>query len=123
MQALNGLRQAARDRRDKLIAKARAEFEATLAKIASVEQDLLGREPVNPRSIAACVSSVIPTEPFTSGDVLPALEAMEPCRAWRKRSVDHCIARLRAKGFDRPGRPPHLKIKSVTCRSQSFHRS
>ncbi len=43
MQALNDLRQAARDRRDKLIAKARTEYEATLSKIASIEQDLLGR--------------------------------------------------------------------------------
>lgn len=41
MQAFNDLRQAARDRRDKLIAKARTEYEATIAKIASIEQDLL----------------------------------------------------------------------------------
>jgi hypothetical protein len=44
MQALNDLSQAARERRDKLIVKARSEFDATLAKIASIEQDLLGRE-------------------------------------------------------------------------------
>ena len=102
MQALNDLRQAARDRRDKLIAKARAEYEATLSKIASIEQDLLGREPTNPRSIASCVSSVIPRdETFTSADVVRRLEALDPRRPWRKRSVDHTIQRLRSKGFVR----------------------
>jgi hypothetical protein len=102
MQALNELRQAARDRRDKLIAKARAEYEATLAKIASIEQDLLGREPFNPRSIASCVEAVIPSDgPFTSGDLLRSLEALDPRRPWRKRSVDHTIQRLRAKGLVR----------------------
>jgi hypothetical protein len=102
MQALNDLRQAARDRRDKLIAKARTEYEATLAKIASIEQDLLGREPTNPCSIASCVESVIPSDgPFTSADLLRNLEALDPRRPWRKRSVDHTIQRLRAKGLVR----------------------
>lgn len=96
MQALNDLRQAARDRRDKLIAKARTEYEATIAKIASIEQDLLGREPTNPRSIASCVSSVIPAdEPFTSGDSPP----MRPHRPHKARQ--------------RPQRPAALEMLQV----------
>jgi hypothetical protein len=66
MQAFNELRQAARDRRDKLIAKARDEYADTLRQIARLEQDLLGREPANPRSIASCVGSVIPRDPPTN---------------------------------------------------------
>jgi hypothetical protein len=46
--ALNDLHQAARDRRDKLIAKARDEYAHTLRQITRLEQDLLGREPMNP---------------------------------------------------------------------------
>ena len=132
MQALNDLRQAARDRRDKLIAKARTEYEATLAKIASIEQDLLGREPTNPRSIASCVELVIPSDgPFTSGDLLRNLEALDPRRPWRKRSVDHAIQRLRAKGLVRrlakakAGRaenvsPAHYVRAGVRVDSQPF---
>jgi hypothetical protein len=41
MQAFSELRQAARQRRDKLIGKARSEYEDTLQQIANLEQDLL----------------------------------------------------------------------------------
>jgi hypothetical protein len=102
MQAFNDLRQAARDRRDKLIAKARQEYEDILAKLAVVERDLLGREPGSLRSIQASVERVIPADrPFTGADILLALEAIDPRRPWRRRSVDHSIARLRQKGLVR----------------------
>jgi vacuolar-type H+-ATPase subunit E/Vma4 len=68
MQTFSELRQAARERRDKLIDKARSEYEDTLRQIANLEQDLLGREPSTHRSMSSCVSSVIPNDgPFTSG--------------------------------------------------------
>ena len=99
MQALNELRQAARDRRDKLIAKARAEFEATIAKIASIEQDLIGREQFPFKSIQASVGRVMPADkPFTCDDILLALEAVDSRRTWSSRSIGHCISRLVSNG-------------------------
>jgi hypothetical protein len=87
MQALNDVRQAARDRRDTLVAKARSEFEATLAKIASIEQDLLGRDPFSYKSIQASFESVIPSDrQFTTADIMVALEAADPRRTWSQRS-------------------------------------
>jgi len=56
MKSFNELRKCARDKRDKAIAKAREDCAATLVKIAEPEQDLLGRDPVNHRSIAAASS-------------------------------------------------------------------
>jgi hypothetical protein len=100
MQAFNELRHAARDRRDKLIDKARREYEATLQQIARLEQDLTGQEPADHKSIASCVSSVIPSDrPFTLSDLMQSLEAMDPRRPWRKRSVDHAVGRLRTQGL------------------------
>jgi hypothetical protein len=88
MQAFNDLRQAARDRRDKLIAKARQEYEDILAKLAVVERDLLGRDPGSLRSKQASVERVIPADrPFTGADILLALEATDPRRPWRRGSV------------------------------------
>ena len=81
MQAFSELRQAARVRRDKLIDKARSEYEDTLRQIANLEQDLLGREKRGHKSIASCVENIIPNDgPFTSGDVLRALESLDPLR-------------------------------------------
>ncbi len=71
MHALTDLRQAARDRRDKLIAKARTEYEATLAKIASIEQDLLRRAPHDFKSIQSSVERIIPTDrPLTGAEIV-----------------------------------------------------
>lgn len=55
MEAFNALRKQARDKRDKLIAEARRQYEETLTKIAALEQDLLGREPSEHKSIASCI--------------------------------------------------------------------
>jgi len=59
MQAFNELRTAARERRDKLIAKAQDEYENTPRQISRLEIDRLGR-PDHPalKSIAASVESV-----------------------------------------------------------------
>jgi hypothetical protein len=43
-----------------MIFKAHSEFDATPAKIASIEQDLLGREPGWSRSVQSSVESVTP---------------------------------------------------------------
>lgn len=108
------LRKRARERRDKLIAAAYSEWESTLGRIAELEQDLLGRDPVNHKSVASCVDAVIPTDsPFTTVDVMKALEALDAGRVFRKRSVDNHIYRLREKGLVRrlkraQGREPAL---------------
>jgi predicted transcriptional regulator len=120
MQAFNELRRAARDRRDKLILKARTEYEATLAKIAGIEQDILGRELSDHRSVMSCVESVMPTDgPFTSSDIVRSLEALDSRRPWRKRTVDHCISRLRSKGLVR--RLSKAKAGNAECISPALY--
>jgi hypothetical protein len=73
MQAFIQLRAAARERRGKLIDKARREYESTLQQIARLEQDLTGKEPADHKSIASCVSSVIPSDrPAVGGNCVQA---------------------------------------------------
>jgi hypothetical protein len=94
------IRRQAAERRDRAISTAREEYAATLARIAALEQDLLGREPSSHRSLASCIDSVIPTDrTFTTVDILAGLEGIDPRRTWRKRSIDSHIQRLRAKGI------------------------
>jgi hypothetical protein len=102
MQAFNELRKGAREKRDRAIGHAREEYAATLRRIADLEQDLLGREPSSHRTIASCIDPVIPTDrAFTTVDIIAALEALDPAREWRKRSVDNHISRLRHRGIIR----------------------
>jgi hypothetical protein len=96
----NALRSRARERRDKAIAEARREYSAQLVKIAELEQDLLGAAQTRHRSISSAIESVIPREaPFTTVDLMAALEALDPRRSWRKRSLDNHLSRLRERGL------------------------
>ncbi|MBC7853427.1 MAG: hypothetical protein IAF94_08330 [Pirellulaceae bacterium] len=96
------LRNRARDLRDKRIGYARREYELTLVTIAKLEQDLTGKYSSRRKKISACIESVIPTErEFTTVDILAGLEALEPGRNWRKRSVDCHLSRLRQRGLIR----------------------
>jgi len=96
----NALRQRARDKRDKAIAEARREYEAQLVQIAALEQDLLGKVSSRYKKISAAIESVIPRESeFTTGYILAGLEALDPRRTWRKRSIDNHISRLRERGL------------------------
>lgn len=102
MKEFIALRAKAREKRDRLINQARRDYAETLARIAALEQDLLGKEVSSHKQISVCVDQVIPTDrTFTSQDVLIALEAMDPTRDWRKRSVDHRITMLRERGLVR----------------------
>ncbi|MBW3599148.1 MAG: hypothetical protein KY475_17995 [Planctomycetes bacterium] len=94
------LRKRAREKRDKAIDQARKEYNETLVRIAALEQDLLGKEVSSHKRISACIDRVIPSDrPFTTVDIMTALEALDGGRAWRKRSVDHHIYRLRERGL------------------------
>jgi hypothetical protein len=102
MEAFNELRKHAREKRDKAIGKVRDEYTATLVRIAALEQDLLGRDPSSHRTISSSINSVLPNDrPFTTVDVMTALEALDAGRVWRKRSVDSHISRLRERGVVR----------------------
>jgi len=94
------LRARARAKRDKLIAEARSEYEYQLVQIAKLEQDLLGKVSSRYKKISAAIESVLPLDrTFTTEDVMAALEALDPRRAWRKRSIDNHISRLRERGL------------------------
>ena len=98
MEAFNSIRKHAREKRDKLIAQARTEYAATLVRIAELEQDLTGSNPPGKRTMSSCIHSALPTDrPFTTVDILTALEAMDPGRVWRKHTIDSYISRLRER--------------------------
>jgi hypothetical protein len=102
MSAFLELRKHAKEKRDKIIGQARAEYADTLVKIAELEQDLLGAQPSKHKTIASCINSVLPTDrPFNTLDILAALEALDPGRVWRRRMIDHHIFRLRERGVVR----------------------
>ncbi len=102
MNEFTKLRERARQKRDKEIAQVRAQYEYALVQIATLEQDLLGRDSTRHKTISSCIDLVIPRDrTFTTVDVMTALEAMDQGRAWRKRSVDGHIARLRERGLVR----------------------
>lgn len=96
----NNLRTLARERRDKAIAEIQAEYNANILAIAKLEQDLCGKVSTRYKSISAAIESVIPSDrSFTTEDVMTSLEAMDSSRAWRKRSVDCYLSRLRDRGL------------------------
>src|SRR5687767_11413414 len=80
----NTLRLRAREKRDRLMAEVRAEYESTLVQIARLEQDLLGTRNHKYKKISAAIEAVIPSDrPFTTRDIMAALEALDPGRVWR----------------------------------------
>ena len=118
MNEFNLLRQRAREKRDKLIGEARAEYEATLVQIAKLEQDLCGKVSSRHRSISSCIESVIPSDrPFTTADIMAGLDALDPWRVWRKRSVDNNLSRLRERGLVKRPRKATLRERAVYARA------
>jgi hypothetical protein len=50
--------------------------------------------------MASCINQLTPTDrTFTTVDIMAGLEAMDPGKVWRKRSVDSQIQVLRDKGL------------------------
>jgi hypothetical protein len=95
----SALRSRARAKRDRAIAEARQEYEAALVEIAGLEQRLCGKLPKGYKTIVQAIDAVIPREgTFTTLDVMTGLEAFDPKRNWRKRSVDYVLTRMRQRG-------------------------
>jgi hypothetical protein len=114
------LRKRAKDKRDKGIAILRDEYERALAQIAALEQDLLGMRPANYRKIVDAVNAVIPkTAEFTMPDVMAGLEALDPRRAWRRRSVDWVIVRMRKRGTITRLKRANIHEPAVYVRSEA----
>jgi hypothetical protein len=102
MNEFSALRSRARDKRDKAIAQARSEYQQALIQIATLEQDLTGRESSRHKPVSACISAVLPrSEPFTAPEILAALEALDGSRVWIKKTIDGYLTKLRAKGIIR----------------------
>ena len=96
MKEFSAIRKAARSKRDTAIKRARDEYAATLKRIAELEQDILGRDPSDHRSMASCITSLIASDrTCTTVDIMAGLEAMDPGKVWRKRSIDNQISILR----------------------------
>jgi hypothetical protein len=94
------LRARARARRDKIIAEAKAEYESALKQIAVLEQDLLGKETQRHVKISTSIDRIIPKDrPFTTLDIMAALEASQPGRVWRPGSINNHMSWLRKKGI------------------------
>jgi hypothetical protein len=102
MEAFNELRRQAKDKRDKIVSKARAEYEETLAKIAELEQSILGRDPPKHKSVAACIDSVLPkNQPFMLKEIQAKLETLDSSRIWHWRSLTSHLARRVKRGIVR----------------------
>jgi hypothetical protein len=88
--------------RDSRIAYAKKEFELTLIDIAKLEQDLTGKYSTRRKKISSSIESVIPEDrEFSNVDILAGLEALEPGRNWRMRSIISHLHVLREKGLIR----------------------
>jgi hypothetical protein len=117
MEAFTELRKLARQRRDKAIAVATREYNDTLQRIAAVEQDLLGKQRSDHKTVAGTILQAIPLDrPFTTEDVMAGLRAMDPLADWRMASVTNQIGRLRQRGLVRRLRRPCGKHKALYVR-------
>jgi len=114
----NALRFKARERRDKAIVAAKAEYAAVLAKIATLEHDLLGGRLKRHSTISDCVQAVMPRdETFTVLEIVAKLEGLEPGRVWRRHSVGNYIVTLMKRGLVRrldrhKGHEPSVYIRA-----------
>jgi hypothetical protein len=110
MNSFSELRRQAREKRDKAINIANDIYSATLTRIAALEQDLTGHNPSTHRTLSDCINNAMPFDrPFTTIDVMAALEGMDPTRAWRKLSINNHMGRMRRAGIIRRLRRPSGK--------------
>jgi hypothetical protein len=94
------LRRAALEKRDKTIAIARGEYDATLVQIAELEKGLTGCAVVAKRRVSDALKVVIPNDrPFTIPELMALLEAHDGTRPWSSNAVSSRITRLRERGL------------------------
>lgn len=116
------LRQKARQRRDAEIAKARQEYEASLLRIAELEQRLLGRDDPKRIKLTAAVERVIPREqPFNVNDIMQSLEALDPSRLWRRTSVARHVRALCELGLVRRTKRATVNDPASYVRTNGHH--
>ena len=102
MNAFNQLCEHAREKRDKAIRIAKADYQRTLLRIADLEQELEGAVAPTHRTASACIDAVMPKDrEFTIDDIMSGLQALAPKRTWRRRTVDSYLYRLREKNIVR----------------------
>lgn len=105
MDAIETLKQQAREKRDQAIAEARAEFRESMAAIRKLERGLAPAERKPPRASGAPVFNLvvasIPAGDFAAGDLLAALRAADPKREFNVGTVRIYLRQLNDKGLIR----------------------
>ncbi len=118
MEAFKQLRQRAAERRDRAYKLAKDEYELALARIAELEQLLIGTHVPGRMTTAKAIESVIPDDrPFTTADVMAGLTALNPDRDWRPRAIDNQLHLLRKKGKIRRLRAAGNKRRALFIRT------
>jgi hypothetical protein len=102
MDEFASLRKLAREKRDRLIATARADYAATFDRIAALERTLRPKWRRPRESIGASVDPLMPQDrPFTIPELMTKLEALNGPLAWPKKSLAVHIYRLQQHGIIR----------------------
>jgi hypothetical protein len=125
MNEFNALRTKARERRDKIVADATREYFETLTKIATLEQDLIGRRSSSYMTVGQCVLKVLPTDrTFTTADIRALLLGLDALRDWGTRSINDAVTKLYNRGKirrlrrSRPGEPAVYAAEGVELPAQ-----
>ena len=112
------LRKQARDIREQAIAEAREEYASRLTRICALEQELLGARKTKDKSLAAAIERVIPNDrPFTTVDIVAALEALDERRAFRKSWLISHLGRLCERGVIRRVQKNHGREHAIYIRA------
>lgn len=97
------LRAAAKERFDAAIAKAKADYDAELARIDKLHPSLF-----------ACVKDAVPHDRlFTIEDIVAALKSRHPGRDWKRQSVVVYVSQMASDGLIRRIRKPGGKDAAV----------
>ena len=99
MNAFNELRRLAAEKRDNSIHRAKAEYQTALTRISELDQMIQGKFSPGRVSVSKAIDMVLPKDrPFTTADVMAGLQALDPNRTWRERSINNYMSQLRKRG-------------------------
>ncbi len=102
MEEFATLRKLAREKRDRLISTARAEYAATFERIAALERSLHPKCHRRRESIGAAFDPLIPQDrPFTIPELIAKLEVLNGPVAWRRKSLAVHVYHLKQRGIIR----------------------